>query len=153
MMKVKHVTMKCITVLMLLFGLAIAGCGKEITASDGSTITISPDHTQTGIAADTPVNFTVVVRYKDGTLMPNAVVKISGAFAVPRATPHYQFYFYPDAVDNPSNIAVDSGFLIQTGDNGSYMFSVEINSSNGTFADSIVGTSGTAIGSAAIAVN
>lgn len=153
MMKVKHVTMKFITVFMLLFGLAIAGCGKEITAPDRATISIGPSHTQTGIAADTPVNFTVVVRYPDGTPMPNAVVKISGAFAVPRATPHYQFYYYPDALDNPPNLPVDSGFLIQTGDDGSYMFSVEINASNGTFADSIVGTSGTTIGSATIAVN
>jgi hypothetical protein len=132
----------------------LEGCGKsENTLPDKSTISIGPDHSQSGIQGDTTVNFTVVARYADGTPMPNANIKISGPFAAPRTNAHYQFYLIQDGPDNPlGNTPVNSGFTIQTGDNGSYMFSVVIFVAGGTFSDSIVGTSGSTIGSATIAV-
>ena len=129
--------------------LLLAGCGNENIPPDGSTIYVGPDHSQAGIAADRPVNFTVVARYPDGTPMPKAIIKISGAFAVPRPFSHYQFYRSPDAL---SGTEVDSGFLVQTGDDGSYMFSALISFANGEFSDTIVATSGTTIGTALIEV-
>ena len=154
-------TVKLVSLLVLVLiaspVVLLEGCGdkkSQNTLPDKSTITISPDHSQTGISADTPVNFTVVTLYSDGSPMPNAIVKISGSFAAPRNNPHYQFYLYPDGLNNPSgNTPIDSGFTIQTDDSGSYMFSVVILLASGLFSDTIVGTSGTTIGSAAIAVN
>jgi hypothetical protein len=155
-----------IVVLMIILSMLalFPGCGKKKEESpDGSTIVFNPaTYTQTGISSDTVVNVSLVVRYPDGTPMPKASVKISGAFAVPRATSRYQFYFYPDAFQNPNNLPVDSGFFAQTDDFGTYNFSVAIFSqatlSNGAvvtnaFGDNINATSGSAFGTMRIDLN
>jgi hypothetical protein len=160
MMNVRHVTMKSITVFMLCLGVAsiilIAGCGSEITAPDGSTITVNGP-ASFSIGTDTNFNFTVVVRYADGTPMPNASLNISGAFAFPRNAQqtvwHYQFYYYPGGTNNPSNVAIDSPFNAQTDDFGAFTFSTLVSVSTGTFTDTVVVRSGTSIGTAEFTSN
>lgn len=155
-----RLTVKLVSILVLVLIVSpvvlLESCGSkksQNTLPALSTITIGPDHTQLGIAADTTVNFTVVARYSDGSPMPNANIKISGSFAAPRNNAHYQFYLDPDGPSNPNgNTPVDSGFTIVTDDSGSYMFSAVIFLATGTFGDTIVGTSGTVIGTATIAV-
>jgi hypothetical protein len=145
-----------VLILLLILPLFVFnGCGNDSFNSipDGSKISVGPDHSQTGIAADTTVNYTIVAIYSDGTPIPNARVKVSGSFAVPRANPHYQFYLYPDGPANLTNVTVDSGFFVRTGDDGTYMFSALISAASGSFSDSIICTSGTAIGTAQIEVN
>jgi hypothetical protein len=104
------------------------GCGEEqVKSPDGSTIEFNPtSFTQAGIINDQVLNLSLIIRYPDGSPMPKAIVKVVGNRAVPDPTGSYQFYYYPDAFQNPNNLPVDSGFLAQTDDFGTYNFSVAI---------------------------
>ena len=156
---------KLVSLVFLLFLLAPAifleACGKNDGAPDGATITINGPTQALSIADDTTLDFTVVVRYADGSPIPRAPVKITGGFAEPRnatnTTTRYQFYFYPGGELTPNNLKVDSGFEAETDDRGTYNFSVTIFGIVGgvpnSFTDSIVVYSGTAIGTASLSVN
>ncbi len=104
------------------------GCGNKIdTIPDGSTITIDPPSVAfANIFSDVIQNFTVTVRYPDGTPIPYAYVQVEGSFAIPNGMGLYQFYYYPFGTDNPSNVAVPSGFTAQTREDGTYTFSIVI---------------------------
>ena len=139
------------------------GCGdKTAKAPDGSTIEFNPaSFSQKNIINDQVLNLSLVVRYPDGSPMPKSTVKVIGNRAVPDPTGSYQFYYYPDGFQNPNNLPVDSGFLAQTDDFGTYNFSVAIFSqltlSNGftvtnIFTDNISAFSGTAFGSISIEI-
>lgn len=155
MMNIKHVTMKFITVFMLSLGLAsiilMAGCGSETTPPSGSTITVTGP-APFSIGSDTNFDFTVVVKYPDGTPMPKAKLDISGAFAFPRNAAqsgwHYQFYYSPGGNTVPGNLAVNSPFEAQTDDFGTYTFSALVSVATGTFTDTIVVRAGTIVGTA-----
>lgn len=133
--------------------------GNSDVTSANSTIKFNPSgHTQTGIAADTCVNFDVMVFYSDGTPRPKAFVTMYGPFAEPRNAARYQFYLNPNCnFAGAGNQKVDSGFQVQTNDQGIYSFSINIYATVGgltnTFADSIEAHSGTAFASAAVEVN
>lgn len=133
--------------------LLLAGCSQSTTAPSGGTITFDPpSHTQTGIASNTTVNFTVEVKDSNGKPMNKAKIRISGPFAVPRVpVAYYQFYRGYNATGG----AVDSGFEAETNEFGVYAFSVIIDAaaSAGGFSDYIAVYSGTNFGSATIAVN
>jgi len=132
---------------MLLVGL-LPSCGDNKTIPDGSTITIDPSSvTLTNISTDSTINFTLILRYSDGTPIPLGRFRISGAFAAPNASAAYQFYYFPTGPDNPNgNTAVPSGFEAQTDDNGVYKFSIVVFGSNVGFIDTIRADSGTASG-------
>jgi hypothetical protein len=146
--------------LVLLLIVLIQGCGnnkgKDCTAPAGSSITVTGPGL-ISISADTAVNYSVIVKYPDGTIMPNACVNISGAFAYPRNPSAlgwlYQFYYYPDGTNDPGNVAVNSGFDAQTDDFGSYTFSAMITAGTGTFTDTITVRSGSNIGTATIGLS
>ena len=131
--------------------LILIGCSQSTTAPSGGTITFDPtSHSQTGIASNTTVNFTVEVKNLNGKLMNKAKIRISGPFAVPRTTAYYQFYRGYNATGG----AVDSGFEAETDDFGVYTFSVIIDAaaSAAGFSDYIAVSSGTNFGSAKIEV-
>jgi hypothetical protein len=139
----------------------LGGCGKNNGTPDGATITINGPTQALSIVDNTSEDFSVVARYADGTPIPKAPIRITGLFAEPRnatnTTTRYQFYFLPGGENNPTNIKVDSGFEAQTDDRGVYNFSVTIFGTVGgapnSFKDTIVVTSGTAIGTVALSVN
>ncbi len=151
----------------------IDGCGSKDrleTAPDGSTITFSPTgHTQAGITAPTCATFAITLRYPDQTPFPRGVVTIYGPFAEPRNatnnSPRYQFYSAANCnLPGASGAAVNSGFQGQTDVKGVYTFSaliydvITVTTPTGPvtgtniFKDSIEAHSGTAFGSADIAV-
>jgi len=139
----------------------LGGCGKNNGAPDGATITINGPTQALSIIDNTSEDFSVVARYADGTPIPKAPLKITGGFAEPRnatnTTTRYQFYFNPGGENNPNNIKVDSGFEAQTDDRGVYNFSVTIFGTVGgvanSFKDTIVVTSGTAVGTVSLSAN
>jgi hypothetical protein len=139
----------------------LGGCGKNNAAPDGATITINGPTQALAIADNTTLDFTVVVRYADGTPVPKAPLRITGAFAEPRnatnTTTRYQFYFFPNGENDPNNIKVPSDFEAQTDDRGIYNFSVTIFGTVGSvansFQDTIVVYSGTTTGSIPLSVN
>ena len=150
-------TSRLFSVLVLAFLIApivlVQGCGDTKSATDGSTITISPESVALKNAGETVVNLKVIVRYPDGTPMPYANVIISGGFAMPSTAALYQFYWFPDGnlnADTTKIIPVDSGFLAQTDKYGVYDFSIVVFGS--PFDDTIYVTSGTSVGTATIAL-
>ena len=133
----------------------------DCTAPAGSTITIIPSSLTISIAADTNLNWTVVVKKPDGNPMPNACLYISGSFAFPiNATHtgvHYQFYYYPDGTNYANgnflgNIPVNSPFIAQTDDSGQYTFSALVSAARQTFTGTIVVLSGLNVGTATVTV-
>jgi hypothetical protein len=127
----------------------LQNCGNNKAVPDGSTITVDPSSQSIKVLEDTPFNFTVTVRYADGTPIPYAIVHISGAFAASATytNPLYQFYYYPDGLNNPDgNRQVDSGYDAQTNKYGVYQFSIVVFGPSSTFTDSIYVTSGSASG-------
>src|SRR5512144_2297999 len=106
----------------------LGGCGKNNGSPDGATITINGPTQALAIADNTSLDFSIVVRYADGTPIPKAPVRITGGFAEPRkatnTTVRYQFYLSPGGENNLNNVKVDSGFTAQTDDRGVYNFSV-----------------------------
>lgn len=137
---------KTIIFIVSVFSLFSLSCGKNITAPDGSTITINPTTiTFKNITSDTIADFVVTVRYPDGEPMPYAKVRISGAFAVPNAVSAYQFYYKAGGTQTVGNPAVDSPFEAQTDEFGTYHFSVVL-FGNLVFNDTIYVTSGSASG-------
>lgn len=152
MKRYTHLFISCI---ILVISMSPWGCGKgdSTTAPSGGTITFDPtSHSQTGIASNTTVNFTVEVKDLNGKPMNKAKLKISGPFAVPR-TPvaYYQFYRGYNATGG----AVNSGFEAETDEFGVYVFSVIIDAAAaaGGFGDYIAVFSGTNFGSAEIGVD
>jgi|GEM_PF-6996241 len=154
-----------ITFLVILgaFLLLIQGCGsKNSAAPDGSTITINPasiSATNIYLYGDVIQDYSVVVKYSDGTPIPYAGVTVAGSFAVPvassagpNAAARYQFYALPGANANPSNVPENNGFVGETDKNGVYQFSIQIYSEvtltgvlvPNAFTDTILVTSGTA---------
>lgn len=134
----------------------------DCTAPAGSTITITPSNLTTRIAADTNLNWTVVVKTPDGNPMPKACLYISGSFAAPRNATHtgvhYQFYYYPDGTNSTNgnihgNIPMNSPFIAQTDDFGQYSFSALVSTARRTFTGTIVVQSGLNVGTATITVN
>jgi len=152
-LKIKLVSTSILVVLMPLF-ILFGGCGSKETVPDGSTITINPGSAALqNISGNTPVNYKVVVKYADGTPIPNATIHITGAFAEPAVAANYQFFFYPDGSQRVGgNTEKDSGFDAQTDDFGVYDFSIEAFGPGATFSDTIYVTSGTAVGTATIAL-
>jgi len=157
---IKHRLIVILAPLLIVFlTVLVLGCGtngKDCIAPAGSSITVTGSGSFTGLAADTGINYTVVVKYSDGTIMPKACINISGPLAFPRnpsnTLPRYQFYFYPNGTNNPNNIAENSGFDAQTDDFGAYTFSAMITAGSGTFTDTITVLSGSNIGTASIGV-
>jgi hypothetical protein len=145
----------------MLFFSAALGCGGSSTVPDKATITINGPSDAVTISADTVFDYTVVVRYSDGTPIPKAKLRITGAFAEPRnstnTNPRYQFYYNSGGPLAAGNIKVASGFEAQTDDWGIYSFSVNayglVNGAANSFADTIEVYSGTAIGSISLKVN
>jgi len=135
-------------------------CGKNDSATDGATITISPSAVTFILADTTTFDLTATVRYKDGTPYPKAVLTITGSFAQPRnatnTTPRYQFYNNANGELNPNSIKVDSGFTAQADDYGNYHFSITVYGLVGgvknTFTDSINIYSGSAFGTVAVSI-
>ena len=129
----------------------LPGCGDNTSVPDKSTITIDPSSvTLKNPPMDTVVPFKVIIRYPDGTPIPNARIFISGGFAQPNSAGLYQFCYYPIGPQNPSCTPVDSGYEAQADDFGVYNFSIVLSGS--AFNDTIYVTSGTAVESATIAV-
>lgn len=159
----KNIKLVSVWAFLVLTGLAaiLGGCGKNSAAPDGATVTINGPTQALTIADNTTLDFSVVVRYADGTPIPKAPLRITGGFAEPRnatnTTTRYQFYFYPNGENNPNNIKVPADFEAQTDDRGVYNFSITIFGTVGgvanSFQDTIVVYSGTAIGTAALSVN
>jgi hypothetical protein len=118
--------------------LTLMGCGKDstLTAPSGSTIAISPTTITATIAADSKWDISVSVTDADGKPVNGAKVYITGAFAVPRTLPRYQFYSRIGGV-NP----VNSGFRGTTDANGVYSFSIKVYT-GAAFTDSINISSG-----------
>lgn len=116
----------------------LMGCGKDstLTAPSGSAIAISPTSITASIAADTKWDISVTVTDADGAPMNGAKVYITGAFAVPRTLPRYQFYSSIGGVN-----AVNSGFSGTTDANGVYSFSITVYT-GAAFTDSINVSSG-----------
>lgn len=149
--------------ILIVITIMLQACGEKKDGTDGSTIKFNPTaHSQSGIAADTCVNFDVIVLYSDSTPRPKAFVTLFGPFAEPRniadQSPRYQFYLFPNCeLSGTVNQKVDSGFQVETNDQGIYSFSVNIYStvsgSINTFKDEIEAHSGTAFGSAGVEVN
>lgn len=142
-MKSRSALTLTLLVALLIASSLLYGCGNATPST--ATVLFQPNgHTQTGISADTPVTFQVMVKAADTTPIPYAKVKIYGSFAVPRANARYQFYRY--AADVTPNEAVDSGFEVQTDKAGVYSFSIIIPSLvsglPNTFSDTIQGFSG-----------
>jgi hypothetical protein len=146
---------------LVLSAVLLHACGKKKNeAADGSTITIQPpsvDYNNIFLVGDIVQNYSLMLKYPDGTPVPNTILKISGGFAEPITggvnVPRYQFYYGPNANRDPSNIPVDNGFTAQTNDNGVYEFSIlifsELTSTTGVvipnaFTDTIYAASGTA---------
>ena len=129
-----------------------SGCGDNKSIPDKSTITINPTSwVVKDILGDTPANFTVVVRYSDGTPIPYANINITGAFAVPATAAFYQFYYYPGGSIRPGgNSPVDSGFNDQTNVYGVYEFSAEVFGPGSAFKDTIYVNSGAVSGTATL---
>lgn len=123
----------------------LPGCGDNKYVPDKSTITINPSSLSVkDILGDTHADFTVVVRYSDGTPIPYANIHITGAFAVPATAAFYQFYYYPGGSLRPGgNFSVNSGFNAQTNEYGVYMFSAEVYGPGSAFKDTIYINSGT----------
>mgnify|MGYP001596746244 FL=1 len=142
-----------ILLLVLLFTVLPLGCGKTFDSiPDGSTITLDPDSVSfSNISSDTIQNFTVTLRYPDGTPIPFAVIEVAGSFAIPNGMGLYQFYFYPNGTQTVGNIAVDSGFKAQTKEDGTYSFSVVFFAGSLFEEDTIRVTSGTVSGTATLA--
>jgi len=158
---IKHKQIGILTLLlvMLVVILMLVGCGtsgKNCIAPADSSVTVTGAGSFVGLAADTGVNYTVVVKYSDGSVMPKACVNISGSLAAPRnpggIAARYQFYFFPNGTNDPNNAAVNSGFDAQTDDFGAYTFSAMITAGSGTFTDTITVISGSNIGTATISV-
>lgn len=133
----------------------------DCTAPAGSTITIIPSSLTISIAADTNLNWTVVVKKPDGNPMPNACLYISGSFAFPSNATHtgvhYQFYYYPHGTNYTNgnflgNIPVNSPFIAQTDDFGQYTFSALVSAARQTFTGTIVVLSGLNVGTATVTV-
>jgi len=133
----------------------------DCTAPAGSTITIKPSSLTISIAADTNLNWTVVVKTPDGIPMPKACLYISGSFAFPsnatHTRVHYQFYYYPDGTNYTNgnflgNIPVNSPFIAQTDDFGQYTFSALVSAARQTFTGTIVVLSGLNVGTATVTV-
>jgi hypothetical protein len=146
---------------LLLPVILLEDCGKNNGAPDGATITINGPTQALTIADNTSLDFSVVVRYADGTPIPKAPIRITGGFAEPRnatnTTVRYQFYLNPGGENNLNNVKVDSGFTAQTDDRGAYNFSVTVfgtvDGSPNSFKDTIVVYSGTAFGTVDLSVN
>lgn len=127
-------TIKLISILVLVLIaspiIVLEGCGSNNSATDRSTILVNPASVSPSISADMIQDFTVTVRYSDGTPYPKAVLYISGPFAQPRnatnTNPHYQFYYGPGGNLAAGNIPVNSPFKAQTDDYGNYQFSILI---------------------------
>jgi hypothetical protein len=132
------------------------GCGDNKAVPFGSKITINPTAAALkGIPGDTTENFKVLVTYTDGTPIPKAIIHITSSFAVTNSgvAPLYQFYYYPDGPDRVGgNTRVNSGYDAQTDDYGVYDFSVSVFGPGSTFNDTINVTSGTAVGTATLAL-
>jgi len=151
---ISFILLLTVTLMMSLF----AGCGvekKECTAPDQSTITITPSFqqvkTSSGLSTDMPFDWTVIVKYQDGTPMPQACITVSGSQAVPNAGGAYQFQYYPSWTS--PNLAVDSGFSAQTDDYGQYTFSTVASAGSSTWSDTIYVRSGAIVSTAFLAVN
>jgi hypothetical protein len=133
----------------------------DCTAPAGSTITIMPSSLTISIAADTNLNWKVVVKTPDGNPMPRACLHVSGSFAF-HSNPthpgvHYQFYYYPDGTNNKNsnflgNIPVNSPFIAETDDSGQYTFSAFVSVARQTFTGTIVVLSGLNVGTATVTV-
>lgn len=145
--KVKYSSVIVLALLMIQVML-FTGCGSNDAIVDRSTITISPATVSIqNIISDAVQNYSVVVRYPDGTPIPFAKIHVSGAFAEPALGAAYQFYFYPDGTQNPNgNVTVDSGFDAETDKFGVYTFSIVVFGPGATFHDAINITSGTTAG-------
>jgi hypothetical protein len=141
---------------VLTVALFAQACGDEKQAPFGSEIIFTSGDYSASISAETCANFQILVQYSDGTPMPNAQVNIFGAFAFPRNTtntnPRYQFYAYANCDVNPANFAVDSGFRVEVGDNGTHTFSALISDPTVTFTDTIYAYSGSSVGTAGITI-
>jgi len=136
--------------LLILFFLSLAGCGDDKAVPDRSTITINPASVSLkNILGNTMVDFKVIVRYSNGTPMPDAKIHITGAFAEPTVAAQYQFYSYPGG-DGVLNTPVNSGFNAQTDEYGVYDFSLVVYGPGSGFDDTIYVSSGTAVGTATI---
>jgi hypothetical protein len=106
------------------------------------------------LGADVLLDWSVTVAYADGKPMPDACIRITGAFAVTTALPTnyalYQFLYYPSWVS--PNVPVDSGFTAKTDAAGQYTFSTFISAGTLTFYDAIYVVSGTNMGTAKIEI-
>jgi hypothetical protein len=152
-LKIKLVSVSILAVFLPLF-IICGGCGSKETVPDGSTITINPGSTALqNINGNTPLNFKVVVKYADGSPIPNATIHITGAFAEPAVAANYQFFYYPDGSQRVGgNTEKDNGFDAQTDDFGVYDFSIEAFGPGAAFTDTIYVTSGTAVGTATVSL-
>ena len=134
---------------------SIYGCGNNTDnqAPDGSTITVNPTSwTFNNMWYDTIQNFQVVVKYSDGTPVPNAKLNISSDMSIQSSTQwtFYQFYFNADATNVSPNYPVTGGaFNASTNDFGVYTFSIRFAGASTlgyypVWLDNIYVTSGTA---------
>jgi len=162
----KTISTKLIAMVILVFlmttSTVLEGCGNNENTVDGSTITINPSTTTASIIDNTSYDYTVTVKYADGTPYPKAVIYITGSFAEPRntanSTARYQFYYYPGGeLNTTKQLKVDSGFYAQTDDYGNYRFSITVYGRVGgaanTFTDTINISSGSAFASHSLSIS
>ena len=155
-----NIRYQAVLLIFILTSMLIIGCGSDpksdCSAPSDASITVSGPGVFS-VAFDTAFDFTAVVKYADGTPMPDACLTISSAFAFPRnATAtgsRYTFYAYPGGLRTPGNIPVDNGFSAQTDDFGQYTFSAEYTAGTGTFKDTVIVRSGAIMGTADFEVN
>src|SRR5208337_346808 len=119
-----------VTTVVILF----QGCGsKNSDAPDGSTITINPSSltlTNPFLYGDVIQDYTVTVRYADGTPIPDVALSISGSFAFPVVSssgpiiaPRYEFWNTPGGNANTNGGSrVNNGFNAETDSSGTYKF-------------------------------
>jgi hypothetical protein len=157
--------------LLLLPVIIFQGCGsKGDPAPSGAKLVINPPTvslTNINAYGDVPVNYVVTLLDSTGSPIPDTAVVVTGSFANPVTSstgtisaPRYQFWGYPNANANPSNIPVNSGFTAVTDKFGNYAFSIQIYSEiniGGTlfpnvFTDSINVSSGGAFVQSTLAV-
>jgi len=130
----------------------LAGCGNNNAPSSG-TITFNPSSYSAGLASNTCVPFVMTIKDSNGNPLNHINFTLYGPFAFPRVPTRYEIWSQPSCASGSGSEQDGTlGLSGQTGNDGTYTFSLNIYSSaSGTFSDTLTATSGAVFGSLGVA--